>query len=130
MGIFTSLLAPLLKSAAVAGTAMIPGAGPILAPIVGGALTAGQSAMSGQGPLSSLANGAISGGMQVGMGQLGGLMDGGQGTADTSNLGKNVSLADPNMFGQGGDALTNWAQEDLMKKLATRNSFMIGGGGF
>lgn len=133
MGIFSSLLLPLLETGAVVGSSFIPGAGPIIAPILSGAFAAGNSAMAGQGPLTSIASGAIKGGMQAGMGQLGDWMNASEkGVADTSRLGQNVSLAGPNMFGAGGsgDPLTDWAMRDLQQKLAQRNSFMIGGGGF
>lgn len=131
MGIFTSLLMPLLKTGATIGTAAIPGVGPILAPIVAGGLTAGQSALSGQGPLTSLAQGAISGGMSYGMGELGDWMNGPEGVADTSQLGQQATFASPEMAqaaGMTNDALTDWARRDLQDKLAQRNGFMLKGG--
>ena len=132
MGIFTSLLMPLLKTGAVIGASAIPGAGPVLAPIVAGAMTAGQSALGGQGPLTSLAQGAISSGMQVGMGQLGDMMNGAEGVADTSQLGQQATFASPGMAqaaGMQNDALTQWSMRDLQSKLAQRNGFMINKGG-
>lgn len=134
MGIFTSLLLPILKAGATIGASAIPGAGPVLGPIVGGALTAGQGLASGQGPLTSLSQGAISGGMAYGMGQLGDYLNAPEGTADTSQFQHQYSMVDPGMAGGSGDPLLDWSVRDLnqtmQQKLMQRNSFMIGGGGF
>ena len=132
MGIFTSLLLPLLKTGAVIGASAIPGAGPILGPVAAGLASAGQGIALGQGPLTSLGSGALSGGMTYGMGQLGDWMKGtDEGVADTSRLGQQVSLADPNMYGgaQPGQAFSEWSQRKLMDDLMKRNSFMINKGG-
>ena len=117
--------------AAVAGASAIPGAGPILGPVTAGLVGAGSGLEHGQGPLTSLASGAVSGGMQAGMGQLGDWMQGSQnagGGASQFRGNPNMSLADPNMMNQmagGHDALTQFAISDLMKRAK-----MMGGRGF
>lgn len=122
MGIFTSLLAPILKTGAVIGASAIPGIGPVAGPVVAGLMQAGDSAMRGQGPLSSLASGAMAGGMSAGMGALNNAFQPAEGAANASQFANNFSLA-----GQGQqDYLTEWSKRDLMGRMAGRNSFMGG----
>lgn len=132
MGIFSSLLLPLLKTGAVVGASAIPGIGAVAGPVTAGLLSAGQGMMQGQGPLSSLAGGAINAGMSAGFNQLGDWMNNADaGQADTSAFQHQYSMVDPSM---ANDPLTDWAvkdlQQNLQQRLLQRNSFMIGGGGF
>jgi len=116
---------PVLKTGAVIGASAIPGIGPVAGPVVAGLMQAGQSAASGQGPLSSLANGAIAGGMSAGMGALGkAFQPAEQGTANASQFADRLSVAGPQM-GQK-DYLTDFALDDLKRKMMRTNSFMGG----
>jgi hypothetical protein len=141
MGIFSSILAPMLKTGAVIGASAIPGIGAIAGPVAAGLMQAGDSAMKGQGPLTSLSQGAIAGGISAGMGALNNALKPAEGAADTSAFSNELSITGNNpAFSQGyagglsvspqmtGDLLTDWSISDIQKRMMSRYS--LGGFGF